>query len=244
VNNITVIIPYYRNPRMLEEVHIPNWGDYTDDMLAHLKIIYVDDCSPEPAYPILCKAPQRVRNRIEAYRINEDIPWNQHGARNLGAYVAPEGWLLVMDMDRIILKYDMHRMLNRDLDDYHHFKPYGIKMGKRLQSDDKVPVNQFLCTREDYWKVGGYDEDYCGCYGGDGPFLKALEKYAPLRTMEDVRMIRYHTDMDNTDATTTDLKRDKGHNSEYQRRQKEKQRTGKTKPVNPLRFSWQKTPLQ
>jgi len=244
MNKITQVIPYYRNPKMLKEVHIPQWNEYPDDVLEHLTIYIIDDCSPEPALSILESAPARVKERIRAYRIDTDIPWNQHGARNLGASLAAKGWLLMTDIDRVILTHDMQRIMKMDLDGYHHYKPFGIKMGERLESDDKIPVNQFLCTREDYWVIGGYDEDYCGCYGGDGPFLKALAKRSPLRMMEDVRMIRYHTDMENMDATTTDLDRRKGKVSEYQTLQKAKKRAGKTKPENPMRFEWHETRLR
>ena len=81
---VRMIYPYYENPKMLER-QVENWNRYAGELRGALRIILVDDGSTKyPAEPIFkhCKMPKKL------YRVKEDIPWNQHGARNLGAKVA------------------------------------------------------------------------------------------------------------------------------------------------------------
>jgi len=49
---ITMIVPYYRQPNMLRKQY-DTWGAYSDAAKAAFKFIVVDDCSPEPAEPIV-----------------------------------------------------------------------------------------------------------------------------------------------------------------------------------------------
>lgn len=190
---ITWIIPYYRAQAMLRR-QLEHLADYPNKAVDRLQWIYVDDGSPELERPddILRAAPERIRSRVRVLRILDDIPWNQHGARNLGAQEAKTDWLLMTDMDRALTAYDMRRLLDSKRKRGHHYKPLGIRLCKDFpRSDDKLPVNQLLVHRDDYWRVGGHDEDYCGSYGGDRQFLDALEKIAPLHVMRDVRILRY-----------------------------------------------------
>jgi hypothetical protein len=80
VNDFTLVVPYYRNPEMLR-AQAALWRAYPPGV----RIIVVDDGSPEPAAPILAEvmgeAPGDV---LQCYRIAVDIPWNRGGARNLG----------------------------------------------------------------------------------------------------------------------------------------------------------------
>ena len=239
MRKISLIQPYYRNPLMLFKHTLPQWEEY-ECVFDNVYFLLIDDCSPqsETALEVIKQfgISEGLKKRLRLYRVINDISWNQHGARNLGAKECPTEWAFFMDMDRILLRNDLKRLLKRYLDVNKHYKPRGIKMGQRLESDDKLPVNQFLTTIDNFWKTGGYDEDYCGCYGGDGPFLKALEKVAPLEILEDIRLIRYHGDIPGLDSFTSDLVRDKSYHNIAIR----KKRQGLTKPVNPIRFNWER----
>lgn len=221
------------------EILLENFQRYDARTKAQIEWIIVDDCSPEPALDEIRHAPPEVRSRIRLLRVDDDIPWNQHGARNLGAREAQSSWLLMTDMDRMIVSDHMAQVLEYiktgKMTPAYHYKPIGMNMKyATVWGNEKPIVNQFFCTKDAYWQCGGYDEDYCGIYGGDGPLLRALEKDFPLKTMRDIIMFRYDRHIV-PDATTQDLPRDRG---DYARKAKQKQRDGQTAPRDHIRFAW------
>lgn len=234
------VIPFYRNLPMLE-LHLENWASFEKQVLEHLTIFLVDDCSPLDERPddLLRLAPAELRKRIRLLRVIDDIPWNQHGARNLGAKLSKTVWILLTDIDRIVPAHDMRILLSRSLDVRKYYKPLQYIARAKMplsELNERAPYNQFLCTRKAYWRAGGYDEDYCGSYGGDSPFLNALKRQANFQRMTDVRMLRYNRHVLDG-ANTADLDRVAA-KAEYARRFASKNKSGKTASVRPVRFRW------
>lgn len=227
------------------ELLIENFERLDDWTRSRVEWVLVDDCSPEPAEEVIRDTAQKdTLKHIRLFEILDDIPWNQHGARNLGAQVATSDWLQMQDMDRMVLAADQKMVVeyiqSGKMSPNHHYKARGYNMKYAIAwSEDKPIVNQFWCTREAYWDCGGYDEDYCGVYGGDGPLLRALEKQYPLKTMRDIIMFRYDRHIV-PDATTLDLERKRG---EYAQLAKKKMKAGNVRPKNPIRFRWREVEL-
>jgi len=243
MKKITLIIPYYRNPEMLK-IHCETWNQYTKEIWDKLDIILIDDCSPEPASMILKSyLGLAACNNLKLYRVEKDIPWNQHGCRNLGAKLATTEWLLLTDMDRIFPCEEMFQLVNYGLDEENHYKPDQLKISKdNFIEYGGIPGNQFLVTKENFWKVGGYDEDYCGTYGGDSALLKPLEKIAPLMLLPDVQMRHYTTEAVK-DANTTTLDRRGEYHEKYKTIAKDKKARGDIFPNNPIRFEYTKVTI-
>lgn len=188
-----MVYPYYENPRMLE-MQVENWNRYAGDLRAQLRVILVDDGSREhPAEPIFkhCKAPKRL------YRVHEDIPWNMHQARNIGAHEACSSeenkWLFMSDIDIILTPEMAYTMLERELD-----PGYCYTMERTFAADmtfRKTHPNTFLVKHAAYWQVNGYDLDltggYGGGYGGDGEFMRQLRGICPERHLDDVVLVGY-----------------------------------------------------
>ena len=65
---------------------------------AQFEIIIVDDGSDEAVIP------NSNGLNLKAYRISDDIPWNQAGARNLGCFIAESQWVLFLDIDQLPLE--------------------------------------------------------------------------------------------------------------------------------------------
>lgn len=170
MNNITLVMPYYRNPNTLRK-QVAHWNSLPHWMHAQLTVRIVDDASPEPAEPILrgCKVP------TELYRVAVDRPWGQHGARNLGAHAAAhdDDWLLMTDMDILVPEPVLCYLLQCQLDRRNHYF-----FGREFLDgrEPKSHCNSFLVTKKNFWAAGGYEERFCGTYGGDGIFTRALEK--------------------------------------------------------------------
>ena len=235
MNHVVLVYPYYRNPRMLE-LQVNHWNTLAASYMfsRHVSLILVDDASPEPAEPILasCTLP------YELYRINENIPWNQHGARNLGAQVArsDDSWLLMTDMDILVPTETLSALVVNPLDPCSHYTFERSFVDRR---EPKSHCNTFLVTRRNYWAVGGYDEDFCGSYGGDGIFLRALEQIAPRRHLL-LPVIGYNDVIE--DCSTRDWgRKNTEFHQEYLRRRgvKKSSKEGLT-PKNPLRFTWKR----
>lgn len=238
---ITWIIPYYRALPMLRR-QLEHYATYSEETLRHITWIYIDGCSPLLERPddVIRAAPKRIRERIELLRVVDDIPWNQHGARNLGAHLAKTDWLLMTDMDRALTAYDVKRLLEAKLEPKCYYKPVGLALYKDFpRSDNKIPANQFLVTRKAYWSVGGYDEDYCGSYGGDKQFLDALSKRVELKVMRDIRLLRYQDEV-LPGAECPLGRKDSEYQKEFTRRVLHKRTKGREHdPHNEnLRFRW------
>lgn len=220
------------------EIQAKNILQYPDNV----KVIVVDDCSPEPAFPIL----QGI-DRVSLYRIEDDIPWNREGARNLGAMEAETEWIIHMDIDHILPPECIEALFSTEVDKkkWYRFKRFRVGLADDTRKKDSIPdeqeygeikphIDSYLCTKKLYWDAGGYNEEYSGCLGGGGPFLKQLAKTAGSAALifpGDVRLEVY-TRTKAKDASVWDLSRDK---SEFRKR---KRKFGIERAVNPLRFKW------
>lgn len=205
------------------------WAQYPDDVLRRFRFIVVDDGSPQPAEPVV----RGYGLPVELYRIDVDIPWNMHGACNLGAHLA-QGWILRTDLDHVLLPERARALLEFDAkpDTWYRFDREwsdGSQTGWR-----KSHVNSLLLHRDLYWKAGGYDEDYAGYHFGDIEFFGNLDLVGKcghipitLRTCKDV-----------PDSMTPDLPRGKDHVREAWRIRNRKRVQRATKATNPLRFAW------
>ncbi len=245
VRDITQVTPYYNNPEMLRH-HLENWNYYPDEVLQHFRIIIVDDGSPEEkcARRVLAPALQaypRLRDRIRLFRVLEDIPWNQHGARNLGAKMAETDWLWMADMDRIVL-YPFMRMAMSAILLHRPYASRGMDRRKYLSRIDPPKItNQFFVPKIVYWEAGGYDEWYCGTYGGDFEFIQEMERVSlPMIYLPGVYHFRYsrHIVVD----STTDLDRD-AFWIPHRKKAAEKKQAGKKLMIEPINFQWEEVQI-
>ncbi len=238
---ISLIMPFYDNPEMLVR-HYAEWSKWPGKLLAEYKFVIVDDGSPRyPAASV--KRPSGPD--ISIYRVKKDMPWHQHGARNLGAHVAPEGWLLLTDMDHMLERGIADSLVfhTRDAD---NINPEYAYMFARIDADTRLPTlhpislahkphpNSFFMTRDLYWRVGGYDEDYCGIYGTDSLFRGRLPHPIPRL---DMPLVRYSRDVV-ADASTRTLKRKEDDTRSFRRR-KVQQRKAKDPTPKVLAFDWE-----
>lgn len=235
MNTFKIIWPYYENAGQLKR-QIDILNQYSKDVHKNIEVFLIDDASPKnPALPVLisnhCKIP------IKLWRIQENIPWNQHGARNLGAKMAgKEGWLYVSDIDHFFEPNEMDKLLHQNLLTTHFYT------FERVSLPEKLPYhyhcNSILIDRDIYWKAGGYDEDYCGSYGGDGQFIKAVKQFTTRYHFTDIRNVRVPREVQ-PDASTVQWSREE-YKKIYVERLAEKKRAGLMKAINPLRFTWER----
>jgi len=167
------IYPYYNDIKRLQ-IQINNWNQYSKETKNLIELIIVDDHSNEDnkASNIFSEINLPYK---KLFYVHEDIPWNQHCARNIGVKEASAEWIFLNDIDHVLNPYMCNKCIfNHNISNinklYYNFSRIYISDGQKINS----PVNIFLLTKDNFWKVNGYDEDFCGTYGGDRQFLNSL----------------------------------------------------------------------
>lgn len=155
-----LVMAYYDNPHMLA-IHKREWARYENA----IELILVDDGSRKPAYLADCPIP------YQHYRVLEDRPWHQNGARNLAMWHA-EGWCLVTDMDHLLDAESLSRLAAMRPERGRAYRP--LRLWPDGTDRQKRHPNTYLVHVDDYWTAGGYDERWCGYYGTDATFRRAL----------------------------------------------------------------------
>jgi len=209
---LSLVIPYYRNPGQLA-LQFREWQRWSTKAKAQIEVVIVDDGSPEPAVDV--PRPDGLPE-LSIYRVLEDRPWHQHAARNLGAHVARAPWLLLTDMDHVLtaeaadaLLKRLHRLDAGTAYFLHRVESTTGEPTKNERGEPKPHPNSFVMTRDLFWRVGGYDEDFCGLYGTDGLFKARLFAIAKRGFLKKVPLVRYWRDVV-PDASTTTLPRKEG----------------------------------
>ena len=145
------------------------WKKYKDKA----KLVYVDDCAPVP----LVKP-----EGVEAYRVLDDIKWNQGGARNLGMS-KQKGWVLVLDMDYLVTEKNLNDILQLKL------KKGTVYYFGRTGED--ISYTLYLIHSDDFKKTGGYDEDFSGHYGWEDALFNRRVKDTLNREAHEGIKIKY-----------------------------------------------------
>ncbi len=221
---LSLLYTYYNNKRLMD-IQLQNWNSYPRELKEDVDIIVVDDGSDPPL-----EVPECDLN-LTVFRILEDIPWNQPGGRNLAAKYAQTEWMLVTDLDMVLLPSSCKAITEKS------WKPEVVYNLKRVRMSTlkfyKPHTGTCLITKDNYWSVGGYDEDFCGHYGYDDTLFKKQfpKKNKALYTGSDITILEYdkfylgNEYKGRTAKVNRKLLREKGRNPEY--------------PKNPLRFKYQ-----
>lgn len=176
--HVTLVYPYYENPRFLHE-QLSRWAMVAPELRFFLSAIVVDDGSPNsPASEVLRSVVRPFPIRL--FRIEVDVRWNWLAARNIGAHHAPDGWLLLTDMDHVAPAATLETCI------YGKQEPGKIYRFSRVEHTG-APIhphpNSWFMTRAMFWRVGGYDEALSGFYGTDGDYRRRCVKAAKIRIM-------------------------------------------------------------
>jgi predicted glycosyltransferase involved in capsule biosynthesis len=167
-NNITIIQTYY-NERFYLETQIERWNCYNTPV----NIILIDDGSQiEPAENVLKEHTLNDNINFSLYRVTDDIGFNGHGCRNLGARLAQSNWLLFQDIDYTLQPSDLKRLQTETLD---LNSWYELNAKFKGRGNPYMALNQFLIPRKLFLDSGGYDESFVPFHYGDREFLSQLE---------------------------------------------------------------------
>lgn len=156
---LTIVMAVYGQPKILAH-QLATISRYGDGILDQIKVVIVDDHGDPPAtvdpYP-------RAMIDLKLFRITEDIPWNQMGARNIGMRES-EGWVVFLDPDMVIEPDMISRFIDRANS---MVRGTVIKFALRRSGNplDFTSPNTWLIHKQDFFDCGGYDEDFRGHKG-------------------------------------------------------------------------------
>lgn len=217
------------------------WASYPSELKEHIEIVIVDDGSPtEPAADV--PHPEGLPP-IRIYRVLVDKPWNQHGARNLGAKEADGPWLFLTDMDHVLPDESLAKLIERKNKEivytFARVDAPDMTPTRRLDGSLKPHPNTFAMTRDLYWKIGGYDERFTGIYGTDSLFRTRAAQHARFKHLDDVSIIRYSREVI-PDASTRTLLRKEGRSNAKRNLLRQFMAEGTQDRIETLAFPWER----
>jgi Glycosyl transferase family 2 len=154
---ITLFHIYYNQQAMLK-LHRAAWSQHAHEV----SYLLIDDGSPRPIAGFEHK-------NLTIARIEEDIPWNIAGARNLGFSLAKTDWVLGADIDHVIGARALSQILALDFNDAN----VAYTFSRRDETGNlgcETTIN-LLMNKQRFFEVGGYDEDFSGHYGREETFF-------------------------------------------------------------------------
>lgn len=178
---ITLVTTYYNEPEYLQK-YIEAFNQHNKSLVKRL--IVVDDGSQKlPAKDVIIN-----QDNISLFVVDEDLGFNSHGARNLAAKYVETDWIFFADIDVEIppntLKDLVENIFRTCVTDSRNNKSknvyYSFITGKRK----KQSVNVFCIKQKDFWKSGGYDEEYVGIHHGDVHLFKKIDSYMNLKILD------------------------------------------------------------
>ena len=247
VETVTVIVAYFSQPAMLAR-QLQEWERYPPSV----RIILVDDGSPVPALPVVEQyATRHFIPRLRVYRILEDIPWARSTARNLAMQEAETPWCVVLDLDHVFPVTSAERLLafTPTPGQWYRFPRWRRGRADDTRNKDALPrecdygrihehMDSYLIEKALYCLAGGYNElVFNGGIGGGSEFLHRLARCAPAALLPDDIFLEVYTKDVIPDASVTGLSRD---TSEYSRRRKALEASGKTRPEKILCLPWER----
>ncbi len=162
------LISHYYNSHEKAQRLVDRIGSVGADYLAQIELIIVDDGSVEEHSLV-----DRDVN-LKHLRIVNDIPWNQAGARNLGALTCEGTWALFFDIDQLITAEALEATIN-GCDSMDPNTMYYFWVDDFVDSNTNTQLsmhpNTFLVNANCFRVNGMYDEDFAGNYGYEDLYL-------------------------------------------------------------------------
>lgn len=165
MKKITINLSFYNQDAILRK-HVKGWVSWPKEISNYYSFCIVDDFSKNNAISVL-KGINYSNLDLSIYRVKEDLICNIAGVRNLSAKKCETEWMLILDMDTMVSE-----KLSRNFLDLCNSLP-----GNCFKFNRRVPNNPFhikngkehpavcLIRKEDYWYIGGCEEDLVGNYG-------------------------------------------------------------------------------
>jgi hypothetical protein len=230
MKKITINLSFYNQNKVLIK-QVESWKSWSKEIRDQFSFCIVDDCSKVPAIDTL-KDVDMSDIDVSIYRVKKDLYCNIAGVRNLSAQECKTDWMVILDMDTFVSEELASNML----------KLTSSKTGEAFKFNRRVPEypnhpkngqpHPAVCLLrvEDYWNVGGCEEDLVGHYGWTDPSFW-------FRSVGKLHVIAYlDLYLDYCPEGEADINRDNSHNHKLH---EEKKRSGNWS-TDFIRFDWEK----
>lgn len=238
---LTLVLPYYENPGMLE-FQLRHWNSLPAEVQSHLLVTVVDDGSRKhPAHEVLNRIKSPAWVEVRLYRIKVDVRWNWIACRNLAMHYARTDWRLMTDMDHVVPETTLRKIMETSYGEdcaYRFARSDLVSLEPwRTKPNPKLHPNTWLMTGELFDRIGGYDERFSGHYGSDGEFRDRVAAKARRIIELPEHVVRVPREVI-PDASTTNYTRkdpvlDRGHVARI------REARGKAPPLR-LTFPWER----
>lgn len=177
MNSISIIQTYYNDKDFLQK-QIEHWKK----IQVPVAIILIDDGSSEyPAFDIVKDVEFNSNIKFSLYAVTENIGFNSHGCRNLGAAVSRNDWLIFLDIDHFLEIDDLSKIYSMDLNQNNWYS-----FTTAHKNDTFPSMNTFMCSKKMFELGGGYDESYVPFHYGDKQFLNMMENKFTRKELLDI----------------------------------------------------------
>lgn len=176
---LTIGYIYYCSQHTLS-AHAAAWSAWPKHERALLFFLIIDDGSPHRRATAALPPDVHSRLRLAIVRIEQDLPWNIGGARNLIFATAPTEHVLMMDMDvevplplatQLLQLVRLMGSLEKE-----HGPQILYRFPRLVRTRNGTARNGhpavMLLRKESYWLAGGCDEDFVGAYGNTDPHFR------------------------------------------------------------------------
>ena len=210
MKEVTINLSYYNQDHVLRK-HISCWRSWKKEIRDRFTFCIVDDCSQDQAVEILSDINLNELD-IHIYRVKEDLICNIAGVRNLAATVCMTEWMVILDMDTMISEQLAEEILKL-VPTPNTTKGECFKFNRRVPGDPshikngKIHPAVCLLRKDDYWNVGGCEEDLVGHYGQTDPIFWHRAKGKLEVNIQDKLFLDYIPDGE------AEIDRDRTHNA-------------------------------
>ena len=168
---ITINLSFYNQDDVLRK-HILGWKSWPEVLKQKFSFCIIDDCSKTKATDVLSDIDLSDLN-MSIYRVKEDLVCNIAGVRNLSAKECKTEWMVILDMDTIISEELAVSMLDLTSSESGNCFKFNRRVTGNPSHEKNGQPHPAVCLLrlEDYWNVGGCEEDLVGHYGQTDPIF-------------------------------------------------------------------------
>lgn len=188
---ITINLSFFNQNKILKK-HIEIWKNYPNEIKKLFTFFIIDDCSKIDPLNILKEYDLSDLN-ISIYRVLDDLICNIAGVRNLGATECQTEWMVILDMDTLISTEMAIQLIELAKNDTGKtVYKFNRKVLNNLEHKKNNKMHPAICLikKEDYWKIGGCEENLVGNYGYTDPcFWFRAKNKINIKYMENIYLI-------------------------------------------------------
>ena len=169
MKKITINLSFYNQNDVLIE-QIKCWKSWKKEIRDQFSFCIIDDCSKLKATEVLSDVDLSDID-LSIYRVKEDLKWNIAGVRNLSGQECKTEWMVILDMDCFVPEETAIGMLalsEKGGNNAYKFTRRVVENTSHPKHGDPHPAICLL-RKEDYWNIGGCEEDLVGRHGFTDP---------------------------------------------------------------------------